>query len=58
MPLSLGVLLTCLDIFADTGLLEIRQLHKHLTIRLLPRQDKADLFSSRTMQLLIAAKES
>ena len=33
-------------------------LGRYITIRLLPRQDKADLTLSRTMQLLIAAKES
>ena len=58
MPMSLGKLLTCLDIFADVGLLEVQRHHKYLTIRLLPRQDKADLSQSRTMQRLLAAKES
>ena len=56
-PLSLGQLLTCLDIFADVQLIELRRQHKNLTIRLLPRSEKADLFASRTMQRLLAAKE-
>ncbi len=57
-PLSLGSLLTCLDIFRDVGLLETQFHHKHLTVRILPRQDKADLNESQTMQRLLAAKES
>ena len=55
-PMSLGQLLTCLDIFADVELIELRRQHKKLTIRLLPRRDKADLNESRTMQRLVAAK--
>jgi len=58
MPLSLGQMMTCLDIFADVQLLQLQRYHKYITIRLLPRQEKADLNSSRTMQLLTAAKES
>ena len=58
MPLDLSTLLTCLDIFADVGLLEVGHLHKYITVSLIPRQDKADLNLSRTMQLLMAAKES
>ena len=57
MALSLGQLLTCLDIFADVALIELRRQHKNITIRLLPRQCKADLNTSRTMQRLLAAKE-
>ena len=56
-PLSLGKLLTCLDIFADVGLLEAQNLHKYISIRLIPTAQKADLSTSRTMQLLISAKE-
>ena len=56
--LSLGELLTCLDIFRDVGLLETQRFHKYLTIRLIPRRDKADLNQSKTMQRLLAAKES
>ncbi len=58
MPLSLEKLLTCLDIFSDVGLLEKQHLHKHISLRLVPRQDKADLTQSQTMQRLIAVKES
>ena len=57
-PLDLGQLMTCLDIFADVGLIRLQRLHKYITICLVPSQDKADLTSSRTMQLLLAAKES
>ena len=56
-PLSLGMLLTCLDIFADVGLLTLRRHHKYIEIRLLPTDAKADLTLSQTMQKLIAAKE-
>ena len=56
--MSLGQLMVCLDVFADVGLLEQERLHKYITIRLVPRQDKADLNTSKTMQLLMAAKES
>ena len=56
ISLSLGQLLTCLDIFADVGLLEVQRLHKHITIRLIPTAQKADLNTSQTMQLLISAK--
>ena len=58
IPLSLGQMMTCLDIFADVELLQMQRYHKYITIRLMPRQEKADLADSRTMQLLIAAKES
>ena len=57
-PLSLGKMLTCLDIFSDVGLLETHRLHKNLTIRLTPGDEKADLNRSRTMQILLNAKES
>ncbi len=57
-PLYLGQLMTCLDIFADVQLLALEHHHKHLTIRLLHRQEKADLTTSITMQRLLAAKES
>ncbi len=50
--ISLEKLLVCLDIFRDVGLIETQRLHKYLTIRLLPRQEKADLTQSRTMQQL------
>ena len=57
-PLSLGKLLTCLDIFADVGLLQTQRLHKDLFIRLTPGSEKADLNTSQTMQILLQAKES
>ena len=57
-PLSLGSLLTCLDIFADVELLKIQRQHKHILIELLPCAQKADLNTSKTMQLLMAAKEN
>jgi single-stranded-DNA-specific exonuclease len=56
MPMDLGKLLTCLDIFADVGLLEIQRFHKYIVIQLTPSGEKADLMSSRTMQILLAAK--
>ena len=55
--LSVSKLLVCLDIFAQVGLLEITRQHKHITLRLLPTQGKADLETSETMQRLMAAKE-
>ena len=58
MPLALGQLLTCLDIFCDVGLLQKEQMHKYLILRPVPSRDKADLNGSRTMQRLLAAKES
>ena len=58
MPLSLEQLLVCLDIFADVELIAKEHCRKHITIQLLPQQEKADLTQSRTMQQLTAAKES
>ena len=57
VPLDLGQLLTCLDIFADVGLLKTQRLHQYINIRLIPTESKADLTASRTMQRLLAAKE-
>ena len=57
-PMSLGQLMTCLDIFRDVGLMEITRHHKHLTIRLTPGDSKADLNTSQTMIRLRRAKES
>ena len=56
-PMHLGKLLTCLDIFADVGLVQVEKLHKHLTVKLIPTAEKADLTTSKTMQLLMSAKE-
>ena len=56
--LSLGTLMTCLDVFSDVGLIQVENHHKYIYIRLLPRQEKADLTQSRTMKQLQAVKES
>ncbi len=58
VPLSLEKLLVCLDIFSDVGLLEIRRMHKNIALRITPKEQKADLNESLTMQRLLAAKES
>ena len=58
VPLSLGRLLVCLDIFADVGLIEYRRMNKYISIRLTPGQEKTDLNRSRTMQRLLQMKES
>ena len=57
-PLSLGQMMTCLDIFRDVGLLETHRVHKNLHIRLTPGTTKADLATSQTMQQLLQVKES
>lgn len=57
-PLSLGKLLTCLDIFADVGLLTHQAHHKYILIELKPTSTKADLSKSQTMQTLLRMKES
>ena len=57
-PLSLGQLMTCLDIFRDVELLQISRHHKYITIRLTPGPQKADLNESQTLQRLLRAKES
>ena len=57
-PMSLAQLMTCLDIFRDVDLLQIRRMRKYLSIRPTPGENKADLSESRTMQLLLRAKES
>ena len=54
-PMNLGMLLTCLDIFADVQLIEVAHIHKDLSVRLLPCTEKADLNTSKTMQTLLAA---
>ena len=58
LPLSLGQLLTCLDIFRDVGLLRYTRHHKDIIIELTPSDGKADLSQSQTMQILLQAKES
>ena len=57
-PLTLGRMLTCLDIFSDVGLLQTERLHKYISIRLTHSGRKADLSLSRTLQALNRAKES
>ena len=57
-PLSVGKLLTCLDIFAEVGLLSTHRLHKYIRIDLAHTSGKADLNQSTTMQLLLRAKGS
>ena len=57
VPMRLGQLLTCLDIFRDVELLQVQRLHKDLTIHLTPGSRKADLTRSRTMQILLQVKE-
>lgn len=57
-PMSLGQLMTCLDIFKDVGLLDARRLHKYLVLTLTPGTEKADLNESQTLQRLLRAKES
>ena len=52
VPLSLGKMLACLDIFADVGLLNVHRLHNTITIQLIQDAGKADLNQSCTMQLL------
>ena len=56
--LDVGQLLTCLDIFADVGLLQVQRMTKHLHICLTPGTGKADLQQSATMQRLQHLKES
>ena len=54
----MGKLLTCLDIFADVGLLSLQRQHKYIRIDLNQTSGKADLNQSKTMQLLLQAKGS
>ena len=56
--LSLGQMMTCLDIFGDVGLLQAQRMHKYISIRLTPGPQKADLNESETLQRLLHAKES
>ena len=56
-PLSLGQLLTCLDIFSDVGLIRLQRQHKYIHLQILPADQKADLTRSATMQRLLQAQE-
>ncbi len=58
LPLSLGQLMTCLDIFTDVKLLSLTRQHRTITITLARFAGKADLNQSQTMQRLLQAKES
>ena len=58
MPLNLGQLMTCLDIFSDVGLLQAQRHHKYLCITITAGDRKADLNTSATMQVLQRVKES
>ena len=58
MELSLERLLVCLDIFAEVELLELRRLHKNITITITAGDQKADLNQSQTLQAILQAKES
>ncbi len=55
-PLSLGQLLTCLDIFQDVGLLHFTRQHKYVAVELTFGAEKADLNLSLTMQTLLRVK--
>ena len=55
--MSLGQLMTCLDIFRDVGLLRSQRHHKYLILTLTPGSSKADLNTSETLQRLLRAKE-
>ena len=55
--MTLGQLLTCLDIFSDVALLELQRNHRTVSIRILPTQQKADLQKSQTMQTLMRINE-
>jgi len=57
-PMNLGQLMVCLDIFSDVGLLQTQRQHKYLSITLTPGNQKADLNTSATMQILQRVKES
>ena len=57
-PMNLGQLMTCLDIFADVGLLQYARQHKYLSITTTAGDRKADLNTSATMQTLLRMKES
>ena len=58
LEIGTGMLLTCLDIFSDVGLLQLQRMSKHLQIRLNTVDGKADLQQSSTMQRLLQLKES
>ena len=58
LEIDTGLLLTCLDIFSEVGLLQLQRMHKYLQIRLNSVDGKADLQQSSTMRRLQQLKES
>ena len=58
VEMDTSLLLTCLDIFSDVGLLQQQRMNKHLQIQLNTVDGKADLQQSSTMQRLLQLKES
>ena len=58
LEMDTGILLTCLDIFSEVGLLQLQRMNKYLQIRLSAMDGKADLQQSSTMQRLLHLKES
>ena len=56
--LSLEKMLTCLDIFADVGLIKLERQHKYILVQADMFAEKTDLNLSPTMQRLLQAKES
>jgi single-stranded-DNA-specific exonuclease len=58
LDIDTNLLLTCLDIFSDVGLIQLQRLHKYLQIQLNNVNSKADLQQSSTMQRLQQVKES
>ena len=53
VPLSLSQLLTCLEIFRESGLLELQHLHKTISVHRLPTHGKADLTQAETVRYLM-----
>ncbi len=58
IDMDTNLLLTCLDIFSDVGLIHLQRLHKYLQIQLNNVNSKADLQQSVTLQQLQQLKES
>ena len=56
--LNLEKLLTCLDIFADVGLIKMERQHKYIFVRADEYAEKKNLNLSPTMQRLLQVKES
>ena len=56
--LDLPLMLVCLDLFAEAGLLRIERQQRYFTITLTSTGGKADLNQCRTMQMLRRLKES